>query len=97
MMDLRSLLNDKPQNVLEKAIWWVEHVIRHRGAPYLRSNLVDEPWYRRQDFDIVFVISVGIIVALGLSLVAVYKLIIYSGLTFYVFNKPSISQRKKKN
>nr|CAD7426908.1 unnamed protein product [Timema monikensis] len=34
---------DRPQTALETAVYWVEYVIRHRGAPHLRSAGADLP------------------------------------------------------
>ncbi|CAK1550223.1 unnamed protein product [Leptosia nina] len=34
---LRALINDQPQTSLERAVWWIEHVMRHKGAKYLKS------------------------------------------------------------
>ncbi|CAF4891880.1 unnamed protein product [Pieris macdunnoughi] len=38
---LRDVINDQPQTSLQKAIWWIEHVIRHKGAKYLKSPAFD--------------------------------------------------------
>ncbi|XP_046482376.1 UDP-glycosyltransferase UGT5-like [Neodiprion pinetum] len=77
MLTLRSLLNEKLRDSLENAIWWTEHVIRHRGAPHLHSSTSDEPWYQRQDMDIVAFISAIFVITLISSLVILYKSLIY--------------------
>lgn len=33
-------------NSLETAIWWIEYVIRNKGAKHLRSPLLDIPTYQ---------------------------------------------------
>ncbi|XP_072946230.1 UDP-glucosyltransferase 2-like [Epargyreus clarus] len=38
---LRSIMYDKPQTSLERAIWWTEHVLRHGGAKHLRAPAAD--------------------------------------------------------
>ncbi|RZC39915.1 UDP-glucuronosyltransferase 2B20-like, partial [Asbolus verrucosus] len=43
--ELRDLLFDQPMNGLDKAVWWIEYVLRHKGARHLRSPAVDMPWY----------------------------------------------------
>lgn len=30
-------MHDQPQHPLDRAIYWIEYVIRHKGAPHLRS------------------------------------------------------------
>lgn len=78
MLSLRSLIKDRPQDPMENAIWWTEFVIRHKGAPHLHSTTADEPWYRRQDMDIIAVVSVGSTIVLSLALVVLYKFLLYS-------------------
>nr|WEU75317.1 uridine diphosphate-glycosyltransferases 340F1 [Glyphodes pyloalis] len=41
---LKSVSNDQPQTSLERAVWWTEYVIRHRGAKHLRSPTADISW-----------------------------------------------------
>ncbi|KAI4487472.1 hypothetical protein M0804_005621 [Polistes exclamans] len=52
MLKLKNLTKDKPYNSMERVIWWTEYVIRHKGAPHLRSSIVDEPWYQRYNTDL---------------------------------------------
>ncbi|KAF2901096.1 hypothetical protein ILUMI_05091, partial [Ignelater luminosus] len=44
--ELADLANDQPMTGLEKAVWWSEYVIRHKGAKHLRSPLLDIPTYQ---------------------------------------------------
>ncbi|XP_042894391.1 UDP-glycosyltransferase UGT5-like isoform X2 [Penaeus japonicus] len=39
-----SALKDQPQSPLERAVFWTEYVIRHQGAPRLRSLATDLSW-----------------------------------------------------
>ncbi|XP_046737937.1 UDP-glycosyltransferase UGT5-like [Diprion similis] len=78
MLDLQNLLNDKPYDSMENAIWWTEHVIRHKGAPYLQSTTVNEPWYQHQNMDIIFIISAVSLSASCLTLIVSYKVLLYS-------------------
>lgn len=32
-----KLIGDQPMTGLERAIWWIEYVIRNNGAPHLRN------------------------------------------------------------
>lgn len=43
---IANILADRPMNGLENAIWWIEYVLRHNGAPYFRSVVVDMSWYQ---------------------------------------------------
>lgn len=33
-----SLFRDRPLHPLEEAVWWCEYILRHKGAPHLRSQ-----------------------------------------------------------
>ncbi|XP_015517441.2 UDP-glycosyltransferase UGT5 [Neodiprion lecontei] len=78
MLNLRDLLKDKPYDSLENAVWWTEHVIRHKGAPHLHSTTADDPWYQRQDMDLIFIISTVILIAFSITLVVLHKLMVHS-------------------
>lgn len=43
--EISDLLDDRPMTGLERAMWWTEYVLRHKGAPYFRPAVVDMPWY----------------------------------------------------
>ncbi|XP_031328821.1 UDP-glucuronosyltransferase 2B19-like [Photinus pyralis] len=51
--EIRELLLDVPATGLEKAIWWIEYVIRHKGAAHLRSPAVDLPFYQYYLLDVI--------------------------------------------
>jgi glucuronosyltransferase len=37
MKEVSALMRDQMESPLERAIYWIEYVIRHQGAPHLRS------------------------------------------------------------
>ena len=41
MKTLSSLYRDQPQTPLDRAVFWVEYVIRHKGAHHMRSAARD--------------------------------------------------------
>ncbi|XP_069686167.1 UDP-glycosyltransferase UGT5-like [Periplaneta americana] len=56
---LLDRLRDQPNNPLDRAVWWVEYVIRHRGARHLRSGALDLTWFQYFLLDVIaFVIVV---------------------------------------
>jgi len=69
MIKLRRLLHDMPRTPMDNAIWWIEHVIRHKGAPHLRNKSRDMPWYQVQLLDIMAIILV-------ITILAIYIIII---------------------
>lgn len=66
MTEVSEAMTDEPMNGLEKAVFWVEYVIRHKGAKYLTSPLKDTPWYK---FLLLDVISFLVVTSLVLFLV----------------------------
>lgn len=58
MLALRALTKDKPYDSLENAIWWIEYVMRHNGAPHLHFDGADTAWYRQYDLDIIVFLTI---------------------------------------
>lgn len=42
---------------LEKAVWWTEYVLRHKGAKHLRSGAIDLPLYQYFLLDVLGLLS----------------------------------------
>lgn len=38
---------------LDKAMWWIEYVIRHKGAEHLRSPVVEMSWFKLLSLDVI--------------------------------------------
>lgn len=59
MMHLSALHRDKPMRPMETALYWIEFVIRHKGASHLRTESYKMPWYTYHSVDVVcFLIAV---------------------------------------
>ncbi|KRT85102.1 Glycosyltransferase [Oryctes borbonicus] len=67
------LFKDRPMSALDTAVYWVEYVIRHNGAPHLRSIAADLPWYQYYLLDVIFVF----IVCVSTFCFVLCKLVIY--------------------
>ncbi|CAG2057700.1 unnamed protein product [Timema podura] len=66
---LSVLREDMPDKPLERAVWWTEYVLRHKGAPHLRTAAVDMPWYHFLLLDVIaFLLLTAITVLLVLYL-----------------------------
>ncbi|XP_059481173.1 UDP-glycosyltransferase UGT5-like [Neocloeon triangulifer] len=53
------VVRDQPQTPLERAVFWTEYVLRHKGAPHLQSAAVSLEWYQLNLLDVyVFIASV---------------------------------------
>ncbi|XP_025409854.1 UDP-glucuronosyltransferase 2B13-like [Sipha flava] len=58
--ELSEVFRDRPMSPLETAVYWTEYVIRHKGAPHLRSAAVGMPWYQYYLIDVLLVIFISI-------------------------------------
>ncbi|XP_069670446.1 UDP-glucosyltransferase 2-like [Periplaneta americana] len=72
---LSQLFRDRPQSALDTAIYWTEYVIRHRGAPHLRSAALDLTWYQYLLLDVILVI-IALIIALGFLVFYSFKVML---------------------
>ncbi|XP_066089507.1 UDP-glucuronosyltransferase 1A7-like isoform X4 [Saccopteryx bilineata] len=69
IMRLSSLHKDRPIEPLDLAVFWVEYVMRHKGAPHLRPAAHDLTWYQYHSLDVI-----GFLLAIVLGVVfVVYK------------------------
>lgn len=60
--EMGNLLQDEPTTSLERAIWWIEYVIRHKGAPLFKSNAVEMPLWKYCMLDIIGFVGIFLIV-----------------------------------
>lgn len=77
-------MHDQPVKPLDLAVYWVEHVIRHKGAPHLRSAGLDLAWYQRELIDVI-----------GFSIVTILSVLFG---TYFVLKKITnlLGQKKRK-
>lgn len=66
---MSAIFHDRPMRPVEKAAFWIEHVIKH-GGEYMRSPIHDLTWYQYYLLDVV--------AFLLLVLVVVFVFIMYS-------------------
>lgn len=50
---ISELYRDRPQNARDTAVYWVEYVIRHRGAPHLRYPGADQNLLQSSSLDVI--------------------------------------------
>ncbi|XP_067012230.2 UDP-glucosyltransferase 2-like [Anabrus simplex] len=58
---LSKLFRDQPETPMERAVYWVEYVIRHKGAPHLHSATLDLYWFQYFLLDVILVL-LGVVV-----------------------------------
>uniref|UniRef100_A0A7N6BUJ2 UDP-glucuronosyltransferase n=1 Tax=Anabas testudineus TaxID=64144 RepID=A0A7N6BUJ2_ANATE len=74
MQRLSRLHRDQPVAPMDQAIFWVEYVMRHKGAPHLRTEAYKMPWYSYYSLDVVLVLLTAVTLLL-LSSLAIFRFI----------------------
>ncbi|XP_048419057.2 UDP-glucuronosyltransferase 2C1-like [Stegostoma tigrinum] len=72
MQKLSALHRDQPESPMERAIFWIEYVARHKGASHLRSESYRLPWYVYYCVDVMIFLS-SLFLMLMLLLVVLLK------------------------
>ncbi|KAK7788727.1 hypothetical protein R5R35_013368 [Gryllus longicercus] len=70
MHRLSAAYREHKARSLETALWWVEYVLRHEGAPHLRAASLRLAWYELLLLDVV----VAVLLALVLAVCALRRL-----------------------
>ncbi|KAG7482261.1 UDP-glucuronosyltransferase 2C1-like isoform X2 [Solea senegalensis] len=65
MQRLSRLHRDKPMQPLDTAIFWIEFVMRHKGAAHLRTESYRMPWYSYHSVDVVLFLVAVVLLILG--------------------------------
>ncbi|XP_036068769.1 UDP-glucuronosyltransferase 2B17-like [Oryzias melastigma] len=58
MIKLSQIYRDQPIKPMDKAVFWIEFVMRHKGAAHLRTESYKLPWYAYHCLDAMAVIAV---------------------------------------
>ncbi|KAJ8407769.1 hypothetical protein AAFF_G00268130 [Aldrovandia affinis] len=72
MQRLSRLHLDQPMKPLDRAIFWIEFVMRHKGAAHLRTESFRMPWYAYHSVDVIAVLLAAVFLML-LTTVAVIR------------------------
>ncbi|XP_019698291.2 UDP-glucuronosyltransferase 3A1 [Harpegnathos saltator] len=93
MLNVKVLSNDKPYDMLNHVIWWIEYVIRHKDVSHLHTSIKHDPWYERYDMDVIAVLSIATFVISVCSLVLMYKLLKITMKCFYTRKVINIKEK----
>jgi len=63
---------DRPLGAMDTAIYWINYVIEHRGAPHMVAAGVHLRWYQFYLLDVSLIILIITVLSL-LTLYAIYK------------------------
>nr|CAD7426443.1 unnamed protein product [Timema monikensis] len=87
MKRLSAIFHDQPETPLERAVYWTEYVLRHGGAPHLRSVAVDLPLYQY------LLLDVGLVLLLLLGTVSAALVLLLRLLRRVLRNKSKQKQQ----
>ena len=73
-MEMSSIMRDQPQKPLDRAIFWIEYVIRHKGATHLRTASRRLNFLQKDHVDVHFLIFSTILLILGVFGTLFFKL-----------------------
>ncbi|XP_029028724.1 UDP-glucuronosyltransferase 1-2-like isoform X4 [Betta splendens] len=76
MQRLSDLHRDQPVAPMDQAVFWVEYVMRHKGAAHLRTEAYKMPWYSYYCLDVVLLLLAAVTLLL-LSTVAMFRFLCY--------------------
>ncbi|CAL8243384.1 unnamed protein product [Lota lota] len=72
MERLSRLHRDLPMKPLDHAIFWIEYIIRNKGAAHLRSESYTMPWYSYHSVDVILLL-LGVALIMLLTFVVLVK------------------------
>ncbi|KAE9543336.1 hypothetical protein AGLY_003247 [Aphis glycines] len=78
---------DRPMSPAESVVYWTEYVVRHKGAPHLRSHAFNLTWYQYFLLDVVVVILIFIALVILITY-KVFKIVYYKCLKYSQTIKP---------
>lgn len=88
-MELKSaLMRDQPMKPMDKALYWVEYVLKYNGASHYRSSALDLTWYQYLMID-VFAFEILLIYTIYFTIKTFFKLLFKQ--------RSNVTIRKKKN
>ncbi|KAJ3642461.1 hypothetical protein Zmor_025249 [Zophobas morio] len=69
-----KILRDRPLKPIDSALYWIEYVIRHQGAPHLRYPGADLNWLQRNLIDVAALVAVVVLVPVFALIVILKRL-----------------------
>uniref|UniRef100_A0A0K8VZZ5 UDP-glucuronosyltransferase n=1 Tax=Bactrocera latifrons TaxID=174628 RepID=A0A0K8VZZ5_BACLA len=72
---ISDIFHDRPMGARETALYWIDYIIRHKGAPHLRAAGLDLKWYQFYLLDLVALCLAAAILMLSIAFVLVLWLL----------------------
>ncbi|XP_065206871.1 UDP-glucosyltransferase 2-like [Planococcus citri] len=77
MQKLSMVFKDRPRSPLDESLYWSEYVIKHQGAPHLRTTAADMPLYQYLLLDVL-----AVILGTAIGILCICKLLLRIGVRF---------------
>ncbi|KAK9498363.1 hypothetical protein O3M35_003013 [Rhynocoris fuscipes] len=89
-----AIFKDNPMDMMDNAIYWIEYVIRHKGAPHLRPAVLDLYWYQRLMLDVIafYLLLIFLIVYILVKIIRLF----FKLITWMCCSKVSKNKKSKK-
>ncbi len=71
VQELSRLHRDQPMKPLDRAMFWIEFVMRHKGAAHLKSDSYKMSWIQYHSIDVIALLLVSVMVMSLIGLLAV--------------------------
>lgn len=65
--EIRDIVLDQPMTSLERAVWWCEYVIRHKGTKHLKSPTADVALYQYLLLDVIAFLLIVVYVTIRVA------------------------------
>jgi glucuronosyltransferase len=60
IQSISTLYRDRPMSALDTATYWIEYVIRHKGAPHMRFPGIDMNFFQNHSLDVIAFLAIVI-------------------------------------
>lgn len=88
------LIRDLPMTAMDTALYWIDYVLKHKGAPHLRSAAQDLKWHELYLLD---VIGLLLVLSSAVLLLSFYVTRFIFRRLFFSAKSAKASPKKKKN
>nr|CAD7458383.1 unnamed protein product [Timema tahoe] len=72
---MSRILRDQPESPIERAVFWTEYVIRHKGAAHLRSSSLDLYWFQYLFLDVLLIVVITLLACFALLKLGIHFVI----------------------
>lgn len=86
------MFHDRPMKPLDKAVYWIEYVIRHNGAHHLKTAANKLNWIQFLSIDVILLTLIVLLIFFNILIYIVSK--VYK---LYIKRRESNTNNNKKN